>query len=94
MLSDIAKVQPKLIGALGESAARLFGALMPVEQARRRTFHFQGVPVLVTYHPGFVLRFGGRGSALWRSGVRDLNRFWCKASAVERPIAQRAETSQ
>jgi DNA polymerase len=79
VLNDIAKVRPKLIGALGRSAATLFGALMPVEQARRRAFQFQGMPVRITYHPGFVLRFGGKGSALWRSGVRDLNRFWREA---------------
>jgi len=76
VLADIASVRPRLIGALGRSAAALFGALMPVEQARGRRFEFQGIPVRVTYHPAFVLRFGGRGSRLWRSTVFDLSRFW------------------
>lgn len=79
VLSDIAKVQPKLIGALGTSAASLFGVSMPVEQARRRNFQFHGMPVRVTYHPAFVLRFGGRGSPLWRSVVGDLSCFWSEA---------------
>jgi len=75
VLADIASVRPRLIGALGRSAGALFGALMPVEQARGRRFEFQGIPVRVTYHPAFVLRFGGRGSRLWQSTVFDLSRF-------------------
>jgi DNA polymerase len=79
VLVDIAKVQPKLIGALGKSAAMLFGASIPIRRSRARTFQFQNMPVRFTYHPGFVLRFGGRGSALWRSAVRDLRKFWNEA---------------
>jgi DNA polymerase len=72
-------VQPKVIGALGRSAAMLFGITTPIERSRRRTFQFRNVPVRITYHPGFVLRFGGRGSALWRSAVRDLRSLWNEA---------------
>jgi DNA polymerase len=79
VLEDIASVRPKLIGALGKSAAKLFGVLIPVEQARERRFQFHGIPVRVTYHPAYALRFGGRGSRLWRSTVLDLNRFWSEA---------------
>jgi len=79
VLADIARVRPKLIGALGKSAAALFGALMPVGQARGRRFQFQGIPVRVTYHPAFVLRFGGKRSRLWQSTVLDLSRFWREA---------------
>ncbi len=64
VLGDIAKVHPRVIGAKGKSAAKLFDVSVPVEQARRRRFRFQDIPVRVTYHPSFVLRFGGRGSAL------------------------------
>lgn len=79
VLADIAKVQPKLIGALGKSAAMLFGTSMSVEQSRTRTLQFRNMPVRFTYHPGFVLRFGGRGSPRWRSAVRDLKQFWNEA---------------
>jgi uracil-DNA glycosylase len=79
VLVDIVKVQPKLIVALGRSAAMLFGGPIPVRRSRTRTLQFQGVPVRFTYHPGFVLRFGGRGSPRWRSAVRDLKRFWNEA---------------
>jgi uracil-DNA glycosylase len=79
VLVDIAKVRPKLIGALGKSAAMLFGVSMPVQQSRTKTVKFRKIPVRFTYHPGFVLRFGGRGSALWCSAVRDLKKFWNQA---------------
>ncbi len=79
VLVDIAKVQPNLIGALGKSAAMLFGASIPVRRSRAKRLEFQNTPVRFTYHPGFVLRFGGRGSPLWRSTVRDLQKFWHEA---------------
>jgi DNA polymerase len=79
VLRDIAKVQPKIIGALGRSAAMLFGVSMPIGRSRSRTFQFRNVPVRVTYHPGFVQRFGGRGSSLWRSAVEDLRSLWNEA---------------
>lgn len=76
VLADITSVRPKLIIALGKSAASLFGASLPIDNARKRMLYFQSTPVRVTYHPGFVLRFGGRGSRLWRAAVRDLRRYW------------------
>jgi len=79
VLVDIVKVRPKLIAALGRSAAMLFGASIPVRRSRTRTLQFQNMPVRFTYHPGFVLRFGGRGSPLWRSAVGDLKKFWSEA---------------
>ncbi len=75
VLADIARVRPKLIVALGRSAASLFGVSMTIDKARKQVFYFQGVPVRITYHPGFVSRFGGRRSQLWRIAVHDLRTF-------------------
>jgi len=75
VLADIASVRPRLIIALGKSAAWLFGASMTIDRARRKAFRFQGIPVRITYHPGFVVRFGGKGSRLWRTAVHDLRKF-------------------
>jgi DNA polymerase len=75
VLADITTVQPSIIIALGKSAACLFGATTTIENARRKAFCFEKIPVRITYHPGFVLRFGGRGSPLWRTAVRDLRTF-------------------
>lgn len=82
VLTDIASVRPKLIIALGKSAASLFGASMTIDNARKQVFCFQHMPVRITYHPGFVLRFGGRGSPLWRTTVRDLRTFWESAQST------------
>lgn len=79
VLADIARVRPKVICALGKSAAALFGVVMPIGQARGRRFQFEGFPVRVTYHPAFVLRFGGKSSRLWKSTVSDVSRFWREA---------------
>src|SRR6516162_522629 len=76
VLDDILSVRPKLIIALGRSAASLFGISTTINSARKRVFRLQGIPVRITYHPGFVLRFGGRGSQLWRTAVRDLRTYW------------------
>jgi uracil-DNA glycosylase len=76
VLADIANVRPKLIIALGKSAASLFGASTAIDSARRQVLCFRDMPVRITYHPGFVLRFGGRGSQLWRTAVRDLRTYW------------------
>jgi uracil-DNA glycosylase family 4 len=76
VLDDILSVRPKLIIALGRSAASLFGISTTINGARKRVFRLQGIPVRITYHPGFVLRFGGRGSQLWRTAVRDLRTYW------------------
>jgi DNA polymerase len=84
VLSDVATVKPAVIVALGKSAAMLFGVSTPIEQARKHAVVFDGTPVHVTYHPSYVLRFGGKGSRLWRSVVRDLNRSWIEAQAAPR----------
>jgi hypothetical protein len=54
VLGDIAKVQPKIIGALGKLAAMLFGASMTGHRSRKRTFQFQNIP----------LRWRGKGEAI------------------------------
>ena len=87
VLTDIGAVRPKLIIALGKSAASLFGSPTAIHSARRQVFCFQDVPVRITYHPGFVLRFSGRGSQLWRTAVRDLRTFCKREQSPSSPVA-------
>jgi uracil-DNA glycosylase len=79
VLRDIGEARPALIGALGRSAALLFGIDQPVEEARRQDRRWGAIPVRVTCHPSYVLRFGGPGSALWQRTVADLRQFWAEA---------------
>lgn len=55
--AEIAIVQPKVIVALGGTASKgLLGGDESVARMRGRFFELAGVPVIVTYHPAYLLR--------------------------------------
>jgi DNA polymerase len=57
LLRQIALIQPRLIVALGKTAAsNLLRTDASVGSLRGRLHAFQGVPLLVTYHPAYLLR--------------------------------------
>lgn len=50
-------IQPKALVALGATALEgLTGENIPVGKARGRWMQFQGIPLMVTYHPAYLLR--------------------------------------
>ncbi|HEX5126307.1 MAG TPA: uracil-DNA glycosylase [Rhodocyclaceae bacterium] len=54
---QIGLIQPKLIVALGRPAAQtLLGGEPKISASRGRLFRFAGIPVIVTYHPAYLLR--------------------------------------
>ncbi|MDP2794950.1 MAG: uracil-DNA glycosylase [Sulfurisoma sp.] len=54
---QIALIRPKLIVALGKPAAQtLLQAEVKVGESRGRLFDFKGIPLIVTYHPAYLLR--------------------------------------
>jgi DNA polymerase len=54
---QIALLQPKLILAMGRFALQtLLKTDEPVGRLRGRVHHYQGVPLVVTYHPAYLLR--------------------------------------
>ena len=54
---QIELLQPKLIVALGRPAAQaLLDMEVKIGAARGREFAYQGVPLVVTYHPAYLLR--------------------------------------
>jgi len=54
---QIALIGPKLILALGKSAATtLLGVDATIASLRGRVHRYQGVPLVVTYHPAYLLR--------------------------------------
>ncbi|HEX6945510.1 MAG TPA: uracil-DNA glycosylase, partial [Casimicrobiaceae bacterium] len=54
---QIALLRPKIIVALGRSAATtLLGMDASIASLRGRLHRYQGVPLLVTYHPAYLLR--------------------------------------
>jgi len=54
---QIELIRPKLIVALGKPAAEvLLNAEVKVGASRGRLFEYRGIPLIVTYHPAYLLR--------------------------------------
>ena len=54
---QIALIRPKLIVALGRPAAQtLLGAEVKIGEVRGRLLDYQGIPLIITYHPAYLLR--------------------------------------
>ena len=57
LVRQVALVQPKIILAMGRFAVQsLLQTTEPIGRLRGRVHHYQGVPVVVTYHPAYLLR--------------------------------------
>ena len=80
---EVALVQPKVILALGRFAAQtlLQGSLpdvagTPLGKLRGQIYRYQGIPVLVSYHPDYLLRTPQDKARAWAD--------WCLALDVVR----------
>jgi DNA polymerase len=63
---QIALVRPKLIVALGKSAAkRLLRIEASVASLRGKVHRYQDTPVVVTYHPAYLLRTPAEKAKAW-----------------------------
>ena len=63
---QIALIQPRIILTLGRFAAQtLLGTDTPVSQLRGQVHAFQGVPLVVTYHPAYLLRTPADKGRAW-----------------------------
>jgi len=64
---QIALLQPSLILALGRFAAQsLLGSNAPISQLRGQVHHFADIPVIVSYHPAYLLRNPADKARVWR----------------------------
>lgn len=62
VLAEIAVVQPRVIVALGATATEgLLEVSGSVASMRGRFYELLGIPVMVTYHPSYLLRVEGTG---------------------------------
>ena len=69
---EIALVKPKVILAMGRFAAQVLLqgsqpelATQPLGKLRGRTYQYLGVPVIVTYHPSYLLRTQADKARAW-----------------------------
>jgi uracil-DNA glycosylase family 4 len=66
LIRQIALVRPRLIVALGTFAAQtLLKTKLPISQLRGRFHTYQGVKLMPTFHPAFLLRNPERKRAVW-----------------------------
>lgn len=66
LLRQIALVRPKIILAMGRFAVQsLLRSHEPIGRLRGRLHHYQGVPLVVTYHPAYLLRNPEEKARAW-----------------------------
>ncbi len=64
---QIKLLQPKLIVALGKVAAQnLLGCEDNISSLRGKLHHFSGIPLIVTYHPAYLLRALPEKAKAWK----------------------------
>ena len=67
LIQQIEYVMPKLILAVGRfSGGFLLGASSPLDQMRNKIHDYQGISVLVTYHPAYLLRAPTEKRKAWQ----------------------------
>ena len=63
---QVALVQPRVILAMGRFAVQsLLGSDEPIGRLRGRLHHWHGVPLVVTYHPAYLLRQPADKAKAW-----------------------------
>ena len=63
---QVALVKPRVIIAMGRFAVQsLLNTTDPIGRLRGRVHHYQGVPVIVTYHPAYLLRTPADKAKAW-----------------------------
>jgi DNA polymerase len=71
LFRQIALVRPRVLVALGRPAAfALFGEEIKIAQARGRIFRYGDIPVVVTYHPAYLLRNPADKAKAWEDLCR------------------------
>ena len=64
---QIALIQPKIIVALGKTAATsLLGYDATLHSLRGKLHHYQGIPLIVTFDPAYLLRTPLEKASAWQ----------------------------
>jgi DNA polymerase len=66
LLRQLALVQPRLVLAMGRFAAQtLLQTQEPIGKLRGQVHRYQGLPLIVTYHPAYLLRTPADKAKAW-----------------------------
>jgi DNA polymerase len=64
---QVALIQPKIIVALGKTAAcALLGQDATLGSLRGKVHQYQGIPLIITYHPAYLLRSPAEKAKAWQ----------------------------
>jgi len=73
---QISLVQPKIIIAVGRIAAhQLLQSKTSLGELRETSYEFSGIPLVVMYHPAYLLRSLTKKREAWQDMQRALNVF-------------------
>ena len=104
LMRQIELIRPRIILAMGRFAVQaLLRSSEPIGKLRGRVHRYQGVPLVVTYHPAYLLRNLADKARAWDdlclaaqtvdSAARRCRRRSCTSAAVSRPAALRVRPS-
>ncbi len=87
--AQVAVVQPKVIVALGSTAAQGllgFGSFRSLGSIRGRWLEYQGTPLMVTYHPSYLLRYADAKTKrmVWEDMLKVMERVGLSISEKQR----------
>lgn len=73
LVRQIEIIKPKVIIALGNPSSQfLLNTKIGVTKLRGKVYYYKSIPVVVTYHPSYVLRNGGENSPLKKDVWEDI----------------------
>lgn len=79
LLRQIDIIRPEVIITLGNPSTRfLLGIRQGITSIRGKWFSYNGISVMPTYHPSYILRNGGEGSALKKDVWKDIKMVLAK----------------
>jgi len=87
LLAQIKAIQPKVLVALGATAVEgLLGKSVGITKLRGHFQMFQGVPIMPTYHPAYLLRNQSLATKreVWEDMLQVLEKLGCPISAKQR----------
>jgi uracil-DNA glycosylase len=88
LVRQIELVRPRIILAMGRFAVQaLLRSGEPIGKLRGRVHRYQGVPLVVTYHPAYLLRNPADKSKAWDDLCLAAEVATQPAGAVETPVA-------
>lgn len=75
LVAQVAHIRPRVIVCLGRTAAHnLLGLNEPMRALRGRELSYQGIPVVVTWHPAYLLREPEHKRETWED-IKRVNRL-------------------